>query len=238
MGPCQRSDTLNGFVTDQPSRASCRNPASPRLWDDLPQVQSKPRGMPSPGSSLIFQLWDAATVEFMHAKRRERTLRSLSSSPTHFLQISPRKKKVLGRASDFFFFLSAEKSLQLGLCARPLANTNAHQKDSECEVSFVEVLFTSTSPLHKVIWFAWVEAFEGDAVWPCRGGGGILRDETSLRRNEDGRGWIFKKKSLRNSYVLYFHKFKNEGGEEKKQKKPKISLLHIQLLSRSRQRRK
>lgn len=60
-------------------------------------------------------------------------------------------KKVLGRASDFF--LSAEKSLQLGLCARPLANTNAHQ-NSECEVSFVEVLFTSTNPLHKVIWFA------------------------------------------------------------------------------------
>lgn len=100
MGPCQRSDTLNGSVTDQPSRVSCRNPASPLLCDDLPQVQSKPRGMPSPGSSLIFQLWDAATVEFMHAKRRERALRS--PHPHTSSKFHP-GKKVLGRASDFFF---------------------------------------------------------------------------------------------------------------------------------------
>lgn len=33
--------------------------------------------------------------------------------------------------------------------------------------------------------------------------------------DEDG----FFKKSLRNSYVLYFHKFKNEGGEKKNNKK-------------------
>lgn len=84
MGPCQRSDTLNGSVTDQPSRVSCRNPASPRLWDDLPQVQWKPRGMPSPGSSLIFQLWDAATVEFMACKETQ-TRAPVSVFLTHTL---------------------------------------------------------------------------------------------------------------------------------------------------------
>lgn len=41
-----------------------------------------------------------------------------------------------------------------------------------------------------------------------------------MKTDEDG---FFFKKSLRISYVLYFHKFKNEGGEKKNKKNTKLA---------------
>lgn len=183
MGPCQRSDTLNGFVTDQPSRVSCRNPASPRLWDDLPQVQWEPRGMPSPGSSLIFQLWDAATVKFMHAKRREHTLHSLSSSPTHSFQISAWKKKFWVELLIFLEHGEVTTAWTLCLASREYKRSPKQKRRGS-------VYLDEPAPQSDLVCMSGSFWGRRCVASPRRWD---LRDETSLRRNEDGRGWIFKK---------------------------------------------
>lgn len=97
MGACQWSDTLSGFVTDQPS-TFMQNQAPCSLRDDLPKFTRSPAD-----AELRFHIFstflDGKIAESIAHGRAQKVTNadSLSRSDT-FLQISPEKVQLQDKA--------------------------------------------------------------------------------------------------------------------------------------------